>query len=135
MPLEIMPVYAGLLALLFAALSLQVIRNRIRARVSIGAGGDRILQRAMRVHGNFAEYVPLILILIGAAELMGTEGWVLHLLGASLFIGRILHAIGLGREPDRFRYRRFGIYLNHACLIGAAVLCLFLSISRTVAAA
>ena len=58
--------YAALLALLFVALSWRTIGLRRRYCVAVGDGGQPELLRAMRVHANFAEYVPLALLLIGA---------------------------------------------------------------------
>ena len=60
------PLYAALLALWFVVLSLHVIRCRREARVSLGDGGNGRLQRAIRAQANFAEYVPLALVLLPA---------------------------------------------------------------------
>ena len=62
-------VFASILALMFIKLSLGVIALRRKNKVSLGAGGVDELERAMRAHGNFAEYVPLGLFLMGALEL------------------------------------------------------------------
>ena len=67
--LTITALYAGLLALLFLALSINVIRYRRGEQVSLGDGGKRKLARGIRAHGNFAEYVPLVLVLMSIAEL------------------------------------------------------------------
>ncbi len=50
--------YAALLALLFVFLSVRVIGWRRVKRVELGHGDDSQLLRRMRVHANFAEYVP-----------------------------------------------------------------------------
>ena len=60
----ITPVYAAILALLFVFLSVRTIRFRRRFSVAIGNGEHNLLARASRAHGNFAEYVPLALLLI-----------------------------------------------------------------------
>ena len=77
--------YGGALALWFLVLSIRVIQGRS------GKGDDASLQRRIRGHANFAEYVPLILILIGFLEASGTAPWIIHSLGASLLVGRLLH--------------------------------------------
>ncbi len=74
MVLRIVPFYAALLALLFMVLSVRVMRERGRARVAIGTGGNIALERRIRVHGNFAEYVPLALLLLAFMELRGSAG-------------------------------------------------------------
>ena len=68
---QIVPIYAGFLGLVFIFLSVRVIRARRQERVALGDGGNPQVRRAMRVHANFAEYVPLALILIAFAELQG----------------------------------------------------------------
>jgi len=61
--MTILPVYAALLALLFVLLSIRTIRTRHSRKVALGHGDDPAMLRAMRVHANFAEYVPLALLL------------------------------------------------------------------------
>lgn len=91
-PPTILPLYAGLLGILFLALSVNVIRLRRRLRISLGDGGGQHLARQIRAHGNFVDYVPLVLALLLLAELGGTRPWLMHLLAASLLAGRLLHA-------------------------------------------
>lgn len=62
------PIYAALLSLLFVALSIRTLRLRRRLSVSLGDDGHSAMVRAIRAHGNFAEYVPLGLLLIAGAE-------------------------------------------------------------------
>ncbi len=66
--------YAALLAVLFLVLSFRVIGVRRGQRVEIGDGGDKELLRRMRVHANFAEYVPLALVLLALAEVLEDAG-------------------------------------------------------------
>jgi len=61
--MTILPIYAALLALLFVLLSIRTIRTRHSRGVALGHGDDPAMLRAMRVHANFAEYVPLALLL------------------------------------------------------------------------
>jgi len=56
--MTIVPIYAALLALLFVLLSVRTIRTRRRQGVALGHGDDPAMLRVMRVHANFAEYVP-----------------------------------------------------------------------------
>lgn len=128
MSFTITPLYAGLLAFLYFYLTARVVKARVRAKVSIGDGQDRLLLRAMRVHSNFAEYAPFTLLLLGFGELMAAPWWSLHGLGFALLAGRLLHAAGLGREPDQFLFRRYGMYLTVVALIGAAIQCVILSL-------
>ena len=58
MPLPATALYAALLAALFILLSLRVIGARRVHRVALGAPNP-LVERAVRAHGNCAEYVPL----------------------------------------------------------------------------
>ncbi len=94
MPL-ITPLYAALAAAVMIVLSLRVIGVRRSRQLAIGDGGDEDMARRIRAQGNFAEYTPLALLLILLLELGGAPAWQLHLLGAALILGRIVHAWSL----------------------------------------
>lgn len=119
--LVITPIYAGLLGLLFIRLSFAVIGVRRSEQVSLGDGDSGKLQKASRVHGNFAEYTPLALLLIGMLELNGAPWWLVHGLAAPLLVGRVLHAYGLGAAQQIIRFRIVGMVLTFLSL-GASAL-------------
>jgi uncharacterized protein len=121
MVLAVTPIYAGLLALIFMFLSVRVIGMRRQARVALGDGGDRALLRRQRVQGNFAEYVPLVLILMALAEIQGVSAWLLHLIGLTLIAGRLIHAAGVSREPEPLRLRVAGMALTFVALMTGAL--------------
>ena len=56
--------YLAILALLYVVLGLQVSRLRRGNRVLFGDGDNRELRSAIRAHGNFAEYVPVIVLMV-----------------------------------------------------------------------
>lgn len=116
--------YAGLLTPLFVLLSIRVIRQRRDARVGIGHGDDAVLLRRMRVHANFAEYVPLALLLMGLLESMGTSRHLLHGLGIALVAGRLVHAYGVSQTKENLTLRVTGMTLTFAVLVIAALACL-----------
>lgn len=95
MTFTITALYAGSLALVLLVLSVLVVRERGRARVSLGDGGDDRLNRAIRAQANFAEYVPVALIVIALTEAMGAPEMAVHGLGLALLLGRVAHAVGL----------------------------------------
>src|SRR3954453_1845425 len=117
--------YASFLAFLFVGLSIRVIRQRRGARVALGDGGNAALLRRMRVQANFAEYVPLALVLLGLAESLKSPPFLLHGLGLCLLGGRVLHALGVSRDKEDFRFRVAGMGATLGVLVGAAVLCLW----------
>ena len=121
MTLILTPIYAGVLTLMFVALSFRVIAGRRAAKARIGDGGDIVLKRRLRVHGNFAEYVPMALLLMLLLEIQGKPPLTIHIIGGLLIIGRILHAIGLGRQPDLMPMRVVGMLLTFAALIVGAL--------------
>ncbi|TDP46086.1 MAPEG family protein [Zavarzinia compransoris] len=112
--------YAGLNGLLSFALAFRVGLQRMRANVIFGAGDDPGLQRAIRAHGNNVEYVPLALVLIGFLEVAGQPGWLVHALGAALFLGRALHAFGLSMTEEGSPGRLYGILLTWIVLAVAS---------------
>ena len=123
--LTITPLYAGALAILFLALSFRVVQLRMRG-VSLGDGGDQELLRRIRGHGNFPEYVPLILLMLAMLETGGvTPPWLLHLLGATLLVARLLHGIALS-YTSQWKFGRFwGTALTFLLLLVTGLLCLW----------
>jgi hypothetical protein len=120
--------YAGLLAPLFIVLAVMVIRARRGAGVSIGDGGNTLLLRRMRVHANFAEYVPFALLLMALAESLGASRWLLHASGIVLVAARMVHAAGVSRMHENPALRVAGMagtFTVQAVLAGA---CLVLSV-------
>ena len=121
MALPVTALYAALLGLLYAVLTLLVVRGRVGSGVMLGTGEDKGLLRAVRAHANFAEYAPLILILMALGEGMRLSSFVLHLLGAALVAARLLHAVGISREPDLRAARGGGAVLTLVVLIAASI--------------
>ena len=65
-------IYAALLGFLAAFLTINVIVNRVRAKVDIADGGVAALGQAIRAHGNFAEHTPLLSCSSGSWRLLTT---------------------------------------------------------------
>ena len=86
--------YAGLLSLWLLVLSVRVIAIRSQG-ISLGDGGNPVLLRRIRAHGNFAEYVPMILVMIGFLEISHFSALWIHLLGGTLVVSRLLHGYAL----------------------------------------
>ncbi|HEX7810862.1 MAG TPA: MAPEG family protein [Burkholderiales bacterium] len=118
------PLYAGLLTLLFVLLSLRVVQVRQKG-IPLGDGGDPKMLRVIRGHANFAEYVPLALLMMAILELSRCSSYVLHAIGIALILSRILHGYALSYTP-RFRFgRTWGAGLTFVILAVEAVLCLW----------
>ena len=127
MAVPITALYAGILGLLLLALSYLVVRNRLRARVSLGAGDDPALQRTIRAQANLTEYAPMALILMLVLEAGGASAWLLHACGAGLVVSRVLHALGLTATGSPSNGRKLGI-------AGTWLILLVLSVAAVVAA-
>ncbi|MDP3859230.1 MAG: MAPEG family protein [Stagnimonas sp.] len=118
------PLYAGLLAIWFFLLSLRVVQQRGHG-VSLGDGGDSELLRRIRGHGNFAEYVPLILLMMALLELTKHSTLLLHAMGLTLLVARVLHGVALS-YTGAWKFGRFyGTLLTFALLLIAGLLCVW----------
>jgi uncharacterized membrane protein YecN with MAPEG domain len=118
--MHIIPLYAALLALLYLGLSVRVIRWRRRELVALGDGGRPALQRALRVHGNFAEYVPFALLMFWMVEASGASVMWVHGLCAALLLGRLIHAYGVSQTRETLALRVVGMVLTFTPLLVAA---------------
>lgn len=87
--------YAGILAVIYIVLSFNVILRRVKNRMPYGDHGNDQIMHAVRIHGNFAEYVPFVLILMMLYEMQAGSMYILHAFGIALIIARLLHMIGL----------------------------------------
>jgi uncharacterized membrane protein YecN with MAPEG domain len=96
---------AGVLGLLYTALCVRVVMGRRDGSVMLGTAGEQgPLYVAYRSQANFAEYVPLCLILIGGIELTEGSSILVKVLCAMLVLARIAHPIGMTmKSPNAFR--------------------------------
>lgn len=118
--------YAALLALIFVVLSVKVIAKRRQFMIGIGNNGQMALERAIRVHGNFAEYVPFALLLMFLAEYSGLATHYVHTLGTILILGRLSHAFGVQQLKEPLKFRVFGMLLTFSVLLLSALAILLL---------
>ncbi|MBU0859352.1 MAG: MAPEG family protein [Alphaproteobacteria bacterium] len=118
--------YAGLLGLWLVFLILSVVRLRWKYRVGMGDGGQRELMQAIRIHGNFIETVPFVLILMGLLELRDfSPALLLHGFGVTLLVSRLLHWHGLTRSATTSVGRTVGTVLIVFLVLTGAVLLIF----------
>jgi len=121
MVLTIVPVFSAFFAVMFVLLSINVIRARRRHKVGIGTGRNKSVERAMRVHANFAEYVPFALLLIALLELNKSNSLLLMGLCSALLVGRLVHAYGVSMENERFAFRVSGMMMTFTVILIAAL--------------
>jgi uncharacterized membrane protein YecN with MAPEG domain len=128
--MTILPFYASLLAFLFVYLSIRTIRARRSLGIGLGHAENPVMLRAMRVHANFAEYVPIALLLIFLVESSAAQPLLVHALGSTLVVARMSHAFGVSREPENFAFRVFGMALTFTVLLVCAIYLLAIAGSR-----
>ena len=112
-------IYAGLSGLLLVWLAYRTIKARRVNKIKLGDGGVFELQSAIRAHGNFAEYMPITIILLFLFEYNGAPVWMIHLIGTTFLIGRLIHAQGLLKDNLRKRVQGMGVTLT--VLIGLSI--------------
>ncbi len=108
MNLPITLVTASVAGLLLIWLSVRVVQSRVKAEVLIGEGESEELLYRIRTHGNFSEYVPLFLIILGAVELSGGHATLLMVFAGLFIVARILHVLGMGAEANLL-FRQLGM--------------------------
>ncbi len=106
-------------------LAIERLTRRQLEKSEVDAGA---LQRKVRAHGNFAEYVPHGLLFVVVLELMQAQSWLIWLLGGSLTIARIAHAYGLINRYGPSISRATGFFLTWFVYIIGSMACLYYSV-------
>ena len=118
--------YGAILALIYIGLSGWVIGGRTAKDTLVGDGDDSMTRR-IRAHGNFQEYVPLALILIGLLEARGARHDLIGILLIVLIVARLMHPVGMfarKNSPQQFLFRGGGIIATLGVIIVSAVMLL-----------
>jgi uncharacterized membrane protein YecN with MAPEG domain len=119
--------YAAIFAIVYLALAGWVVAGRGKYRAFHGDGGATALNRRIRAHANFNEYVPLLLIMTALLEGGGAASVTMHALLGTLVIARIMHPIGMV-APDKtirqFIFRGLSAIATWIILLVTAILLL-----------
>jgi uncharacterized protein len=97
--------YLAVLALIYAALATYVVRLRRKNLAAFGDAGNPALRSAIRAHAHFAEYVPVITLMVAMLEMSGIAAWRVHLLMIALVTSRVLHPFGMYAKPGTLAFR------------------------------
>ena len=116
--------YGSFLAIITIFLSMNVSRNRGRAKTLFGTGNDDALESAIRAHGNAAEYVPLGILMLVIAEIIGANATSMHGLGGTMLIGRVASSHGILARVNGTRV--IGAVLTWLATLGAVAYVLLL---------
>jgi uncharacterized membrane protein YecN with MAPEG domain len=125
----VVPLYAAIFAIVFVGLSMRVANTRRVMGVALGTGANAVLERRIRVQGNFAEYVPFALILLTFVEVKGSANWLVHVLCLALLAARLAHAYGVAQEPETIPIRASAMVATFAVFIIAAAILLIHAIA------
>jgi uncharacterized membrane protein YecN with MAPEG domain len=125
-PLAMVALYGALNALIMLVLGMLVVRARFKTRTEIGDGGDPALLGPLRAHGNNTEYVPMAIVLLMLLYATGASVLIVHLVGGTLTLGRLLHAVGLSRSVGASTPRLLGMVLTWLSFIVAIAVLLWL---------
>jgi len=117
----ITPLFSAIFGLMYIALSFNVVRYRFGSKISLGTGENKHLERAIRTHGNFIEYVPLALILMWFIETLTLSANVVFWLGAILLIARVSHAFGMFYPRQLMVLRRLGTLATFGVIVSACI--------------
>jgi uncharacterized protein len=90
-----------------------------------GTAATSLFARIIRAQVNFAEYVPLALLLMGFLEVTRYSIYLLHALGVILVVARLFHGLALSFGwPPRFG-RVAGAAVTLIVVLVESVLCLY----------
>jgi len=123
---EIAALYIALNSLIFLFLTFRIIAVRRRERISLGDNEDRNLRKRIRSQANFTETTPIALIGLLALASLGAAGLALHILGASLTVGRLIHAHGMMGRGAIGAGRPLGMVLTTLVIFAQAAYLLYL---------
>lgn len=124
-PVPITAVIAALNALILMFLAAKIPFKRMKTRTNLGTGDSDELLRAVRAHGNAAEYIPIALILILILELFAAPAWLLWSLGGLLTVARLAHPIAIYKHTGPTLFRGIGAIGSTAVIVIAALACLY----------
>ncbi len=120
--MNILVLCSGLLAALYAALSVNVSVTRLRRRKDSSIT-EAQLTKAIRAHGNASEYIPLF---IASFLFLGISGSspTLAVVAVLATVSRVAHAAGMfliANVSERHPLRYYGALGTYVCLIAVGV--------------
>ena len=120
---------AGLFGIVQVALSFSIISVRREEHISLGDGGNKLLERRIRGHGNFTENVPVALILLYLVEQQVTSKSYVITLATLIVAGRLSHAWAfLYIHEDSTIFRVGGMVATLTMIILSSITLLYLSL-------
>ena len=126
METQITLITTGILGILFFIHSIRTIAGRKLTKTNLGDGGTDLMVRRIRIHGNFAEYIPFLLLVLLLLEIRQTATSALVAYASMLIVGRVLHFYGLYSQESPMWARVSGMHLTlWPLLVGSIYLLYF----------
>ena len=107
----------GLILLL---LTINVSRIRMKHQISLGDGGNKSLNKAIRTHANGVEQVPMFLLLVLSLEFLKVSSDLLGAIVMLFTLSRLFHAVGMLGGP--FICRRVGAGVTYLAQMAVVAL-------------
>lgn len=115
--LHITGFYAAVLGLFQILLTFGIIFIRVNDQISIGSGGNQVLEYRIRCHGNFIETVPIALILLALVEYQKyLSSYYLNIVASAFVISRLLHAHSMFFLKGKGIHRPIGMITTVTCV-------------------
>ncbi len=111
--------YAAILSLLLCHLSMNVIKCRRKNRVLYADGDCKELIIARTAQSNAIDYCPMTLLLLLFLEMNGGNLWLIHAIGITFVIGRVIHSQGILKEKLKGRVRGMQITFYSIYILAA----------------
>ena len=121
MSLSLTGLYTGILGFIMVFFAMRVSGERMKQRASIGTNDSPPLLEVVRRHGNFVEWVPFALILMGICEINGMEMRFLHGAGMVLVAARLIHPWGIKYDVVPHPMRVIGAGLTSLLVVSLSI--------------
>lgn len=119
--MPVTPLFAAVFAIIYVYLSFRVIAHRFTKQISLGTGGDKNLEKAIRIQANFGEYIPISLLLFWFLEVITYASGLVLILGTVLLLARFSHIIGLNDTKNKLIFRQVGMVATFTVILIASV--------------
>lgn len=119
--LVISSTYAAIFGIIYFAISLRVGNYRRQTSISFGDGEDANFLKIIRAQQNFAEYVPIALLLGLLVEYRGASAVLVHVVFGLLLVGRVSHYLQLTSVLKSIAFRMLGMLLTFSSILTSSI--------------
>ena len=124
--MPITPLFAAIFALAYVYLSISVVKLRFSEKIVLGVETkDNVVSapmlKAVRIHANFIEYVPMALILFWFLEIVTSSSAMVFWLACILLVARVAHVIGMNNPKRYLLCRQCGVVATFGVISFSAI--------------